>query len=68
MAIHTACWLIENGYEVYGIRSGSYVDLLTKDEIEQIYSEWEQSLRPETPRRGESANSNEAPVTSNTSG
>ncbi len=60
MAIHTACWLIETGHEVYGIGSGPHVDLLTKDEIDRIYAVWERNMRPITHRRGEIANSNEA--------
>jgi hypothetical protein len=44
-AIETACALIDDGYDVYGIGSGSLDDSIAKDQIARIYGFWVRAKR-----------------------
>jgi hypothetical protein len=45
-AIETACRLIDDGYDVYGIGTGPLTDSIARDQIARIYDLWARVKTP----------------------
>jgi hypothetical protein len=46
LAIETACRLIDDGCDVYGIGTGPLADSIAKDQISRIYAIWARAKYP----------------------
>jgi hypothetical protein len=45
-AVRTACQLLDDGYEVSAIGTGSLISIIGKDEIERLYDLWVRAKPP----------------------
>jgi hypothetical protein len=46
LAIETACRLIDDGCDVYGIGTGPLTDSIARDQIARIYAIWARAKHP----------------------
>jgi hypothetical protein len=45
-AIEAACRLIDDGYDVYGIGTGTFFDSIEREQIARIYAMWDRVRHP----------------------